>query len=461
MNIETLRAEPSAIRLLERIDGASGGASHGGSSDGDHPEMTQRRADGMLARIAWSRITEPGDGVAGVLVSSLGPQSALGLLVQRADVSCIRRALAAALGDASAVPAERVLADALERWYPRLDRSETLRDIEGAAAAKLRVVLPGDRAWPDGVSDLGVHAPNMLWVRGNLDALGAYSLGVVGARAATGYGSHVTAELVDGACRAGLAVVSGAAYGIDAVAHRTALAAGAVTVAVVAGGADRPYPRAHESLLERIAGGGPNDGDVNTGGAVCSEMVPGAAPTRWRFLQRNRLIAALSRAILVTEAGVNSGSLNTAGHASQLGRPIGAVPGPVTSAASAGCHKLIRDYDAALITSVREACELAGMDEMLALFMAAGIDDSGNTGDTVGASQAPESRESAWARRVCDALPLRGARGPAAIAKLSGLTPEQVRGVLSELELLGKVRRREREGMGGEQETQWSLVKSE
>ncbi len=101
------------------------------------------------------------------------------------------------------------------------------------------------------------------------------------------------------------------------------------------------------------------------------------------------------------------------------------------------------------------------MDEMLALFMAAGIDDSGNTGDTVGASQAPESRESAWARRVCDALPLRGARGPAAIAKLSGLTPEQVRGVLSELELLGKVRRREREGMGGEQETQWSLVKSE
>mgnify|MGYP000893340588 CR=1 FL=1 len=457
MNIETLRAEPSAIRMLERIDGARDGASSGG----DRPEMTQRRADDMLARIAWSRITEPGDGVAGVLVSSLGPQVALGLLVQRADVPRIRRTLGAALGDASAVPTERVLADALERWYPRLDRSETLRDIEEGAAAKLRVVLPGDRAWPDVLGDLGVHAPNMLWVRGNLDALGAYSLGVVGARAATGYGSHVTAELVDGACRAGLAVVSGAAYGIDAVAHRTALAAGAVTVAVVAGGADRPYPRAHESLLDRIAGGGPNDGDANTGGAVCSEMVPGAAPTRWRFLQRNRLIAALSRAILVTEAGVSSGSLNTAGHASQLGRPIGAVPGPVTSAASAGCHKLIRDYDAALITSVREACELAGMDEMLALFGATGIGDSGNSGDTAEASQEPESREGAWARRVCDALPLRGARDLATITKLSGLTPDQVRGVLSELELLGRVLRRDQAGMGGEHETQWSLVKSE
>ena len=457
MNIETLHAEPNVIRMLERIDGANDGASIGG----DHPEITQRRADDMFARIAWSRITEPGDGVAGALVSSLGSQVALGLLVQRADVPRIRRTLQAALDDVSAVLTERVLADALKRWYPRLDRSETLRDIEEAAAAKLHIVLPGDRAWPNGLSDLGVHAPNMLWVRGNLDALGAYSLGVVGARAATGYGSHVTAELVDGACRAGLAVVSGAAYGIDAVAHRTALAAGAVTVAVVAGGADRPYPRAHGALLDRIAGGSPNDCNANTGGAVCSEMVPGAAPTRWRFLQRNRLIAALSRAILVTEAGVNSGSLNTAGHASQLGRPIGAVPGPVTSAASAGCHKLIRDYDAALITSVREACELADIDEMLALFGVAGVAGSGNSGDTVEASQEPECRESAWVRRVCDALPLRGARDLPAIAKLSGLTPEQVRGVLSELELLGRVRRREREGMGGEHETQWSLVKSE
>src|SRR5690606_17152686 len=104
--------------------------------------------------------------------------------------------------------------------------SETLRDIEAAAAARLRVVFPCDEAWPEALQDLGVHAPNMLWVRGNLDALRAYSLGVVGARAATGYGSHVTAELVDGVCRAGLAIVSGAAYGIDAVAHRTALAAG-------------------------------------------------------------------------------------------------------------------------------------------------------------------------------------------------------------------------------------------
>lgn len=382
-----------------------------------------------------------------MLVAALGAQAALSLLVQRVEAPRIRQAIEAALGGSEPGLTERTLAEALERWQPRLDRSETLRDIERATAAKLRVVFPGDDAWPNLLGDLGAHAPNMLWVRGNIAALGAYSLGVVGARAATGYGSHVTAELVDGVCRAGLAVVSGAAYGIDAVAHRTALAADATTVAVVAGGADRPYPRAHESLLDRIAGDGTNDG-----GAVCSEMVPGAAPTRWRFLQRNRLIAALSRAILVTEAGVNSGSLNTAGHASQLGRPIGAVPGPVTSAASAGCHKLIRDYDAALITSVRETCELAGIDEMLALFGAGGKGGADST------KQQSEPRESAWVRRVCDALPLRGARDSATIARLSGLSLEQVRGVLSELELLGRVRRREHLDGGGEHEMQWSLT---
>ena len=147
---------------------------------------------------------------------------------------------------------------------------------------------------------------------------------------------------------------------------------------------------------------------------------------------RNRLIAALSGATIVAEAGLKSGSLNTAGHAAQLGRPIGAVPGPVTSAASAGCHRLIREYAATLVTNSREACELVGLDDRPALF-APGESEGGD-------------RDGAWERRVLDAMPLRGSRDAADIARRCGLAAPQVLGVLAELELLGRVRRREQLG---------------
>lgn len=290
MSIQTLRAEPQLMRLLALLNGQD-------------QEISQLRADTMLARIAWSRIAEPGDGAAGTLINAVGVEHALDLLVQGTTAEALQAAISARSSGLDAEFSGRTAAEAISRWTQRLHRGETVRDIERACDAKLRVLLPGDDQWPKLLDDLGVHAPNMLWVRGEPGHLSAYSLGVVGARAATGYGSHVTAELVDGVCAAGVSIVSGAAYGIDAVAHRTALATGTLTIAVVAGGADRPYPRAHETLLDRIS----------SAGAVCSEMVPDAAPTKWRFLQRNRLIAALSQATLVTEAGVRSGSLNTAG----------------------------------------------------------------------------------------------------------------------------------------------------
>lgn len=132
------------------------------------------------------------------------------------------------------------------------------------------------------------------------------------------------------------------------MAHRAALASAGRTIAYLAGGVDRFYPAGHDALLTRIV----------EAGAVVSELPCGAAPTRWRFLQRNRLIAANSSAALVTEAGWRSGSLGTASHAATLGRPVGAVPGPVTSAASAGTHRLIRDHGATLITNSEEAAEL-------------------------------------------------------------------------------------------------------
>lgn len=439
--MKSLHAEPELLTALARLDGAGldrdGAVSdHDGAAEAatePGAKIEQRRADTLLATIAWSRLAEPGDGVAGAMLAALGPSAALEMLVRGTTAATLQHALSdpgtsglenvdagaggGIAGGARTEITAQAAAEALKRWLPRLDRAETVADIERACAAGLRVLLPGDPYWPVALNDLGLHAPNLLWVRGDVRSLSLPSLSVVGARAASGYGTHITAEVVDGVCAAGLAVVSGAAYGVDAVAHRTALAAARSTVAVLAGGADRAYPRAHEALLDRISGAG----------AVCAEMVPGSAPTRWRFLQRNRLIAALSSATLVTEAGINSGSLNTAGHAAQLGRTIGAVPGPVTSAASAGCHRLIREYGAMLVTNAREACELAGVSDELAVF----------------GSEAGEDRDGAWERRVLDALPLRGAREPNDVAKRAGLTVEQTQGVLAELELLGRVRRHE------------------
>ncbi|MFC7765588.1 DNA-processing protein DprA [Leucobacter soli] len=338
----------------------------------------------MLARIAWSRLVEPGDGTAGALLAALGPAPALRLLIEGVS----SRAIAERAEAAGADLARRNLDEALDRWRPRLDRRATLGDIERAIAAGLRVIMPGDSCWPEGFADLGAHAPTVLWTRGDPALLRAPGLSVVGARAATGYGSHVTAEIVDGVCAAGIVIVSGAAYGIDAVAHRTALAAEAPTVAVLAGGADRAYPQAHDSLLERIG----------REGLVCAEMIPGSAPTKWRFRARNRLIAALTPATLVTEAGIRSGSINTAGHAATLGRALGAVPGPVTSAASTGCHLLIREYGAMLVANAREACELLDIGDQLELFGKERLDGVG------GAAGAGEQRVPPVHERVLDAI---------------------------------------------------------
>ncbi|MDI6023074.1 DNA-processing protein DprA [Leucobacter sp. UT-8R-CII-1-4] len=430
MTTSLVHADASLIKAFKRIQVNT-------------EETTQTRANMMLARIAWARITEPGDGHAGALIEALGAEDALDLVLQRADTTRLAQALENMREHSGSVVAEHTMRGALERWRSRVDRAETVRDIERAAALGIQVVFPDDEHWPVSLNDLGVNAPTMLWVRGDWRALSAPSLGVVGARAATGYGSHVTAELVDGACAAGIVIVSGAAYGIDAVAHRTALAAGGATVAVLAGGVDRSYPKAHDTLLR----------DIKDSGAVCSEMVPGSAPTRWRFLQRNRLIAALSAAVLVTEAGVRSGSLNTAGHASQLSRPIGAVPGPITSAASAGCHRMVRDYDATLITSVNELYELLAVDRGRTLF---GDSESADDVETSSDGAGAVSRQGSWARRVVDAIPLRGFRTLAGIAQFSGLNMRQVRDTLAELELLGQVR--SREGVEGEKQ-EWALVK--
>ncbi|POH67623.1 DNA-protecting protein DprA [Cryobacterium zongtaii] len=384
----------------------------------------------VFARAAWTTIAEPGDGVAGAVVGLLGAAAALRSMVEAWPPDRLAGTLTDSVdeheaGDPAGLRPE--LEQALARWRPRLSSTEVIRSLQQARRTGTALLLPSDPLWPGAVDDLGRHAPLALWWRGQPDALAAlrHSIALVGARAATGYGEHVAMEAAAGLVDRGLAIVSGAAYGIDGMAHRSALASSGTTVAFLAGGVDRFYPSGHDALLTRIV----------EAGAVLSELPCGAPPTKWRFLQRNRLIAASSAATVVLEAGWRSGSLNTAGHAAALGRPLGAVPGPVTSPTSAGCHRLLRDYDAICVTSAAEMAELIGLGVDLELDVpgAAGRDAEGTV---------PRERTSDQVR-VFDALSVRAPRVAADIARRSGLSTVAVLGALGTLDLEGSVRERE------------------
>lgn len=374
----------------------------------------------LLARAAWSRLTEPGDTVAGALVRALGPVDALAWLREVAGpdavVDGVLVAPAPHLGDA-----QRRLAAAVRRWAVRLTDLDPTRDLEALAGLGGTLVVPEDPRWPHGQHALGAAAPLALWVRGEPDLAAALSrsVAVIGARACTAYGEHVAAEIAAGLVPSGIAVLSGGAYGIDAVAHRGALAADGRTVAVLAGGVDRAYPAGNVRLFSRI---------VADGGSVVSEVPPGGVPSRGRFLQRNRLIAAGARATVVVEAAWRSGALNTAATAARLLRPVGAVPGPVTSAASAGCHRLLRDGAATCVTGADEVLELVG-----------------RAGEGLPPERAPVPREvdglSDTQRRTLDALPVRRPARPEALSRVAGLAPGEVEAALGVLELRGLARR--------------------
>ncbi len=304
-----------------------------------------------FARAAWSTLIEPGDRVAGRLIGMFGPERALQFLIDRLRADEILAECGAL--DEGKIDQDQFLEDLAEgiaRWQPRLNSGDALNAVSHAAKLGAFLLTPEQDTWPEGLNDLGAHAPLVLWGRGQHAAIAQFgnSLAIVGARASTGYGEHVTMETVSAIAETGVAIVSGAAYGIDGMAHRSALAVGGTTMAFLAGGVDRFYPSGHDALLGRII----------ESGVVLAEAPCGYAPTKWRFLLRNRLIAASTQATVVMEAGWRSGSLNTANHAASLGRPLGVVPGPVTSASSAGCHRLLREYDAVCVTTASEMLEL-------------------------------------------------------------------------------------------------------
>lgn len=353
------------------------------------------------ARIAWSGLIEPGDPLAGALVDVLGPTDALDLVARTAGGE------PAALPGLASVAAERLSA-AVAGWAHRWQSGAWLRHQDWIATLGGRVVVPDDPAWPAGLDDLGLARPMCLWVIGTDPApLLHRSVAVVGARAATGYGEHVAAELAAGLADAGVCVVSGGAFGIDAMAHRATVAAEGRTLAFLAGGLDRPYPAGNARLLAAIA----------EHGAVVAEVPPGATPTRHRFLLRNRLIAAGAQVTVVVEAAWRSGALSTASHAAGLLRPVAAVPGPVTSAASAGCHRLLRD-GAVCVTDTAEVLELLD--------------------DTPVADREPGPVWGPHERTVLDALPVRSGVRPDALTRACGLALPQVLVALGTLGLSGR-----------------------
>ncbi len=384
-------------------------------SPGDDPETGE-----LFARAAWTCLAEPGDGMAGILVGCLGASTALTAILESWTITRLIGALEEADTGVEGELAEK-LDDGLQRWRNRLSSAEVIHALEQSARVGAGLLVPGDRSWPSGLNDLGPHSPIALWWRGIPQAWLALpnSIALVGARAATGYGEHVAMEAAAGLVDRGFAIVSGAAYGIDGMAHRSALASRGLTIAFLAGGVDRFYPSGHDALLSRIV-------EV---GAVVSELPCGAAPTKWRFLQRNRLIAAASAATVVLEAGWRSGTLNTAGHAAALGRPLGAVPGPVTSPTSSGCHRLIREYDAVCVTNAAEMAELVGsMTQVMLEF----TDDGAQQG-ALTSGRTPEQV------RVFDALSTRSPRPIPDIARRAGMSTGAVIGALGTLDVEGAV----------------------
>lgn len=305
------------------------------------------------ALVRWSVCSEPGDEAGGMIRDALGAERAMGLIREGSASRMLAAIEVAGFADRASSrfgDLARVLEDSLQRWLPRLRTFDPAHLANTLTSGKQPWIHNEHENWPSRLADLGWGAPAMLWVSGSVDAVGELdrSIAVVGSRSCTSYGEHVTNELVGVVSDSGYAIVSGGAVGIDGVAHRCALAVGATTVAVMAGGVDRLYPSANQNLLLEIA----------KKGALVSELPPGASPTKWRFLQRNRLIAAVSQATIVIEAGWRSGSMNTASHAQNLSREVGAYPGPVTSPASAGCHRLIRENNAELVCSGADVLEL-------------------------------------------------------------------------------------------------------
>jgi DNA processing protein len=379
------------------------------------------------ARAALSRLFEPSDAVGLALVAVAGPVDALRIATGAVNSGArICADVRERLQLAGITSRDHALTEALARWTPRIPDLAPERDLATLERLGGALLIPEYDGWPQALADLDLSMPLCLWIRGNVSA-GFPELertvSLVGSRDSTSYGSAVASDLAAGLVQRGFTVASGGAYGIDAQAHRASLATvpeghPMPTIAFAACGVDRYYPAGNEELLRRIVGHG----------LLVSEVAPGSSPTRWRFLQRNRLIAALSAATVVVEARWRSGALNTAHHAAGLGRPVGAVPGSVHSANSAGCHRLLRDGSAVCVSDAAEVAELAspiGREMAADPEQARAEHDGLNVEDIL----------------LLDALPVRSSSTTDKLAAVAGLSTAGVRAGLGRLELGGLAER--------------------
>ncbi len=365
-------------------------------------DVTDRKSD-RRARILLSQWCEAGDRSLGARVRERGAHAVVD------EVLSGHSPLPASTGIGARVPSGTSYDAAIERW---VEPAWTAAERIGA-----RYVVPGDLEWPSQLDDLRDVAPLGLWLAGagDLRLLALRSISVVGARSATTYGEAIARELGAHLAESDWLTVSGGAFGIDAAAHRGALAVDGATACVLAGGVDVPYPRSHADLLAR----------VRDSGVLISEAPLGGAAMRHRFLTRNRLIAALSRGTVLVEAALRSGGRSTMREARALNRVAMAFPGPVTSPMSAGCHAVIRDEAAQLVTSPREVLALV---------------EGRLTSDAPGSTDGDDALS--WReRRVLDAVPARRPAPLVSIARLAGLGLAEAMTALGTLDALGLVQR--------------------
>ena len=308
-----------------------------------------------------SFLIEANDYVAGALMKLIGAEELL-KLIHRPDwyPADLDLQVSEELGICPSAGNQINFTTALKRWRRRIAYAPDPQSLlDGIGRVGGGILTPQSDLWPSQLDDLGLGAPLCLWWRSsNPQRLAGQQLGrnvgIVGSRDSSDYGNQVTRELALGLAQRGVCIVSGGAYGVDAAAHHAALQAevsdlsAAPTIAFLAGGLDRLYPAGNSALLNQVI----------DRGVLLSEAPPGTTPARFRFLNRNRLIAAFCHLIVVTEARFRSGALNTARQAVELGREVAVIPGSVFSPNSVGTHRLLRAGEAGLITNVQDALEL-------------------------------------------------------------------------------------------------------
>jgi len=399
------------------------------------PMMNDKLTDEAYARAALTYLAEPTDRWLGPLLRVYGAAATLDAIKSGDPLGAAGLAgHAAGQETGPGLPrgkAREAVKAAMERWRTRLPELPAPEQVLAFDESGIRLVCPGDPEWPGQLADLGDDQPYALWLRGHADLRFSClrAVAIVGSRAATAYGSYVAAEFAASVAARGLAVVSGGAFGVDAAAHRGALGADGVTVAVLACGVDMVYPTAHAELFDAIAGQG----------VLVSEWPPGRQVSRLRFLVRNRVIAALATGTLVVEASQRSGAVNTARHARDLRRRLMAVPGPVTSDLSAGCHQVIREWQGTLVTSAAEVIEhLSPVGELP-------VGAPGTAVQLAGRRQGPlvfpRDLLDLEAAKVLDAMPRRGGMGTIRLAQRAGLAPAATATLLGQLATGGFVER--------------------